>query len=68
MVYEIVKKIADEKDMSIREIEQMSGIGNGTIGKWRTNSPRLDSLKAVAKVLGVPISDLLGEEKGNAES
>lgn len=67
MIYNIVKKLADEKGMSIREIEQSAGIGNGIIGKWRTASPRLDNLTAVAKVLGVTVADLLKEGE-HAES
>lgn len=63
MIYETVKKLADEKGLSIMEIEQAAGIGNGTIGKWRSAIPRLDSLQAVARVLEVKVSALLEEEE-----
>ncbi len=61
MVFENVKKICDEKGMSISQLEKKAGLGNGTIGGWRTSAPRLDSLQAVAKVLKVKVDKLLKE-------
>lgn len=48
--------------MSIRELEEKAGIGNGVVGKWRTKSPTLDSLEKVAKALRVPVVTLIGKE------
>lgn len=60
MIYDTVKKYADDKGLPITTIETMAGLGRGTIGKWKaTNSAQVDSLLKVAKVLGVTASDLL---------
>lgn len=63
-IYENVKRYADQKGMSIREVERTAGLENGTIGKWRgtTKSPRLESVMGVAKALEVDIRDLIEEE------
>lgn len=59
MIYKNVKAIADEKGVSICEIEKKAGIANGTIGGWKKSSPNVKSLAAVAKVLEVSINELL---------
>lgn len=45
--------------MSVCALEKAAGLGNGTIGGWRTGSPTVDKLQAVAKVLDVKVSKLL---------
>ena len=62
MVYENVKALCDKKGINISQLEKMAGLGNGTIGGWRTATPRTDSLQAVAKVLKVKMEKLLQEE------
>lgn len=59
MVYDRIKELCQKKRMSIRVLEKKAGLGNGTIGGWRTNSPTLDKLQAVAKVLNVKVGELL---------
>ena len=59
MIYEKIKALCDKKGMSIAALEKAAGLGNGTIGGWRTGSPTLDKLQAVANVLGVKISKLV---------
>ena len=50
-IYENVKKLADEKGMSIAEVERAAGIANGTIGKWRTKKPKMETVLKVADAL-----------------
>lgn len=59
MVYDKVKKLADERDIPISALERKAGLKNGTIGKWRECSPLLKNLQAVADALGVNINKLL---------
>lgn len=59
MILEKVKKIADKQGISIAALEKAANIGNGTIRRWSTSSPNLDSLKAVAKVLHVEVNELI---------
>jgi len=58
-IYENIKEIANRKGLTIREIEIQAGISNGSIGKWRTSSPTVDSLDRVSKVLKVSINRLI---------
>lgn len=62
MLYENVKEIADSKGMSISKVERNANLSKGTISKWKTASPTLVSLQAVAKTLGVSISRLTREK------
>ena len=58
-LYNNVKKIADRKGFSIREVERMAKIGNGSIRRWETQSPSVNNLMKVAKALGVDPERLL---------
>lgn len=62
MVYENIKEISQEQNMSIRQVEIKSGLKNGAIGKWRSFSPKLASVQKVADALGVPITELLKQK------
>ena len=52
-IYNKVKKIADRKGFSLRQVERNAGIANGSIYRWKTQSPTVDNLLKVAKALGV---------------
>lgn len=60
MLVETIKKICEQKNLSINALEQMSGIGRGNIGRWDHVSPGLDKVTAVADALGVGVDELLG--------
>ena len=59
MVYERIKKLADEKGISIYALEKKAGLENGAIGKWRESSPTLKNLQKVADALEVSITELI---------
>lgn len=59
MYYEVVAKLAEEKGISIKALEQMAGLGNGTVGKWKTNKPNIGNLEKVAAVLEVKVADII---------
>ena len=60
MIYQNIKRIADNQHLSIRQIEQRAGLSNGTIGKWRiAKSTNVFAVKKVADVLGVQIAEIL---------
>lgn len=55
--------IAKERNISISALEKAVGLGNGTIGKWRTQSPSCDKLLKVANYLNTNINYLItGQE------
>ena len=60
MIYDNVVELMIEKNMTIFELERKAGLANGTVRKWKdsTNSPKIESVMAVAKVLGVTVNRL----------
>ena len=63
MIFKNIEERSKAKGYSISYVERTAGLGNGTIGKWKTISPNVENLKAVAKVLECTVDDLLCEEK-----
>lgn len=61
MIFNNIKKICDEKGISIFQLEKEAGLGNGTISGWKESMPRIYKLQAVAKVLEVKVDKLLAE-------
>lgn len=58
-LYDRIKALCDEQNISIRALEIKAGIGNGVIGKWRELGPTLESLRKVSGALGVPLDELM---------
>lgn len=63
IIYDKVKKLADERNISIYALERKAGLKNGAISKWQASSPTLKSLQAVANALEVSINELLEEQE-----
>ena len=59
MVYSNVKAFAKKKGISLSEVERRANLSKGSITKWKTASPTVKSLSAVAAVLGVTVNQLL---------
>lgn len=64
MVLENIKALCKEKGVNIRTLEKEVGISNGTIGRWDTINPRVDTLKRVADYFNVSIDSLLSDKGG----
>jgi transcriptional regulator with XRE-family HTH domain len=62
MIYSNVKKICDERKISIASLERAIGLGNGTISGWRNSSPRVDILKKVTDYFEVSLEYFLDDE------
>lgn len=58
MIYENVKAMAEKKGISLNALEKKAGLSKGTIPKWKTASPTIKSLSAVAKILGTTVDKL----------
>lgn len=58
-LYDKVKELATEKDLSIAALEIKSGIANGTIAGWKTGRPYADTLGKVATALETTIDELM---------
>ncbi|MFW8620858.1 helix-turn-helix domain-containing protein [Enterococcus thailandicus] len=61
--YEIIKELAKEKKLSIRQLEINFGYSNGYLAKWKTNTPNSDELKRIADYFNVSVDYLLGREE-----
>lgn len=65
----IVEQITREckrKNLTIAELERNAGLSNGTIKKWESSMPKVDSLSKVAEYLHVSLDYLCsGEEQSN---
>ena len=63
MIFRNIEKKCKEKRISISALEKEAGLGNGAIGKWKTVSPTVENLQAVAKVLECTVDDLLRSDE-----
>lgn len=54
-MYNVIKKMCDERKISIAELERECKLGNGTIACWKKSSPSVSNLKKVANFFNVPI-------------
>lgn len=61
MIYDVVKKMAEEKGISIYELEKRAGLTTGSAAKWNVSIPRADRLCKVADVLGCDVRELMKE-------
>lgn len=58
-----IKKIASEKNLTIKQIGKGSGVGENAIYRWDKQNPNLSSLKKVSNYLDIPIDELLENDK-----
>lgn len=61
MLYENVERLCTKKGISIWALESAIKVGNGTIGKWKTSSARVGTVKKVADHFGVTVDSLLAD-------
>lgn len=67
-IYQNIQRVAKNKKLSIREVEQHFGFSNGTMRKWQNSAPA-DKLSRVANYLGVTSDYLiLGHVNGESMS
>lgn len=57
-----IRNLANEKGMSLPQLEISLGLGNGTISRWKNSSPNTDKLQKVADYFSVSMDYLLGRE------
>lgn len=59
-VFDRVKKLADERGMSIGDVEEKVNMGKNSIYKWRKQKAATDKLELVADYFDVSTDYLLG--------
>lgn len=58
-LYDKIKKLAEERNVSIYRIERDLGLSNGAISKWNESKPNISNMVKVASYLDVNIEQLL---------
>ena len=68
MLYNNIQCLCKNKGITIKELEEATGIGNGVIGKWKNKikSPRISLVVKVANYFRVPIDYLLQDHEKTA--
>jgi transcriptional regulator with XRE-family HTH domain len=66
VIFQNVKKLCDERGVKIARLEREAKLGNGTIKKWETATPSIESVRKVAEFFGVTIDSLVsgGDDNG----
>lgn len=58
-----IKKIASDRNLTIKQIGKESGVGENAIYRWDKQNPNLSSLKKVSDYLNVSVDELLESDK-----
>lgn len=59
-----IKALCKDRGITVKELERRCGLSPGTIWHWGKSIPTVLSAMAVAKELGVPLEELIGDEDG----
>lgn len=57
-----IKKLCEERKISVNSLEKTTGIGRGNIGRWDRVSPSFDKVIAVADALDLSLDELAGRD------
>lgn len=57
-----IKTLCKREGVTIKALEEICGLGNGTIRRWDKSAPSIDKVIRVASFFGVGVDDLLKEE------
>ena len=58
-IFDNVKKVCEEKGISIWRLERDLGFSNRSVSKWNESEPGIWKVQKVADYLGVTIEELL---------
>lgn len=61
--YQVVKKLANNRSMTIAELERKLDLSNGQIRRWQKANPNSEHLRLIADYFDVSVDYLLGREK-----
>ena len=59
MIFENIQALCREKRITVSRLERETGLGNGTVCRWRQSDPTVTRLKLVADYFGVTLESLL---------
>jgi len=61
-----IKEAIKEKGLTVKEVASKLGMSSPSLSDAINGNPTAEKLERIASALGVPISDLFDEPKGNA--
>ena len=62
-IYVRIKELLKKRGCSMQELEQACGISKGYVSKFKTVTPRIDTLQKIADFLGVSVEYLYGTDE-----
>ncbi|UXU70082.1 MULTISPECIES: helix-turn-helix domain-containing protein [Mammaliicoccus] len=65
VLFDNIKSLADKNNMTIKDVEKLTGLTNGQIGKWKSSKPNIYKVQLVAQYFGVSIDSLLSPNKAD---
>lgn len=65
-VLSIIKEMSEARGWTVAELARRSGVADSTIRSWydRVNLPSMPTLEPVCRVLGAPVTEVLGLDDG----
>lgn len=67
-MYDRIKFLCNENDLTISGLEKVTGISKGNICKWNSSYPSIDSLIKIADYFCLTLDELIGRDKKVNES
>jgi len=61
MLYDKILILCGKNGISIARLERETGLGNGTIRRWKQGNPGAENLKRVARYFQVSMDELLAQ-------
>ena len=58
-IYDIISAYCKDNKISVSTLEKKSGLGTGTIYKWKDGGATIDNITKVAQAMGLKASELL---------
>lgn len=62
-MYQIIKDLCKEKDISVYRLEKDLGLSTGSVSKWSESIPRADTLLKISNHFNVSVEYLLGHKE-----
>lgn len=68
MLYERVKQLCTQNNVTIAGLEKKLNFGNGTISNWDKVNPSIEKVKKVARYFEMSIDELLNDSELTTEA
>ena len=62
MIFDNIKALCKREGVTVKALEEICNLGNGTIRRWNDTPPSVDRIARVASFFGVSIDELIKEE------